>query len=97
MLAVNHYHCPPRLHSRDISQANAESGPQEHRRVTLADGRVILVMLCNDCRGPLFYCGEDQDYHHLGEVPPCWLLNEEPWLLSTSGFQCAEYGDIPEP
>lgn len=93
---TDHANCPPELHSRDISAENAADG-QESAPVTLTDGRRILVMLCNDCRAPLFYCDADNDYHHLGAgVPACFLVPETSWPLATTGFKCAEYG-APEP
>lgn len=94
--AVNHYRCKPSMHSRDISADNARSNPQNHKAVLLADGRQILVMCCNDCKAPIFYCDRDHWYHHLGwDVNPCFMHNEASWDLGTAGFQTED--GKPEP
>lgn len=86
---TNHAQCAPAAHSRDVG---AQSEHQERARVTLTDGRRLVVMLCNHCRAPLFYCDTDGNYHHLGAGwPACFLVNEDSWELSTAGFS-TEHG-----
>lgn len=68
-LIWDHTQCPDGSHDFTYDTESFASGPQNH------DGSLLL---CNDCRAPMFYCNADNNWHHGGEgVAPCFLIPED--------------------
>lgn len=65
---IDHATCSPGEHDFEYSDELFAGNEQNH------DGDRLL---CNDCRAPIFYCTNDENWHHAGaDVPSCFLIQE---------------------
>lgn len=61
-LIIDHATCPESSHDRDPEGA-------EEQAVDEAG-----LTACNNCQKPIFYCSEDEDWHHLDPKASCFLI-----------------------
>jgi len=74
---INHAQCAPEAHDRSLpdeggrpyDQPYDEHGFLSDKQATAADG----LLGCNDCGKPLFYCRNDENYHHVDPDAGCFL------------------------
>lgn len=77
MSNVDHATCRPDTHDRDpgtdqvrpYDQPCDKDGMLSDKQSVDADG----LLACNDCGRPLFYCTNDEDYHHVDPGVGCFL------------------------
>jgi hypothetical protein len=74
---VNHHECAAEAHDRSLpdgggrpyDQPYDEHGFLSDKQAMAADG----LLGCNDCGRPLFYCTNDEQYHHVDPEAECFL------------------------
>ena len=77
MTAIKHRECAAEAHDRSLpddggrpyDQKYDEHGYLSDKQVMAADG----MLGCNDCGLPLFYCTNDEQYHHVDPDAECFL------------------------
>lgn len=67
---VDHRTCPPDAHDTSLP----DGWTPGHEQAALPGGTAIA---CNDCKKALFYCGRDENWHHVDPDAECFLCG--PW------------------
>lgn len=66
------------LRTSDVAEA-LERARTGHGFVTYSDQRVAVdgLLGCNDCGQPLYWCRNDEDWHHVDPRQECFLVGAE--------------------
>lgn len=82
-MQITHATCPVESHHPDWDDADAAGNPEqaaEHGHLS-----------CNDEGAPMFYCDEDNWYHHANAgTPACFLIQEDGTAVAGARFSAAD-------